>query len=108
VSGKGTSVKESMEVVNVSKPRSAGTRPWREPRKQRSSSSVKVVGLRKPWEKRVQERANRKALLETVRAIQEEKAKEKADERERLRLKRERKLENQRKSEKVQIVSVVL
>ncbi|KAA8491070.1 hypothetical protein FVE85_4487 [Porphyridium purpureum] len=72
----------------------------------RRSSAANESLKRKTWDERMEERAKRKALIQTMKEIEDEKRREKEEERERIRLKRERKEANQKKQlmAKAQIV----
>jgi hypothetical protein len=75
-------------------------RPWKAPRATPSSALKNVSGLKRSWEKKIQMREERKALLDTVRAAREEDKTAKDAERKRRYEKRKLKEENEMRSAK--------
>jgi len=86
-------------------PSSASIRPWRTPRAQKTSLQVQSR-VKKSFDKRMEEREKKAALLARIRDMQEAQLREKREERERLKAKRERREANVAKANmgKVQVV----
>ncbi|XP_064461222.1 coiled-coil domain-containing protein 86-like [Ornithodoros turicata] len=78
-------------------------RPWKTP-KTRFSSMQKVKPLRTSWKVKMQQRAERKALLEFSHEVEAARKKELEEKRKKSEEKRRRREENSRKAEIVQVL----
>lgn len=79
-------------------------RVWRDPGG-KSGNRIAVAALKKPWSKRLLERAEKKAVKEFERELRETAEKEKEERKKKAEEKRKRKLENERKGEVVQKIT---
>ncbi|XP_068541546.1 coiled-coil domain-containing protein 86 [Anas acuta] len=79
-------------------------RVWKEPGRKRFSLMVRDKPLRASWERKLQERQERRQVRELARQLQEAKQRQREEKKRRREENLKRRLENERKAEIVQVI----
>uniref|UniRef100_A0A7S3APR3 Coiled-coil domain-containing protein 86 n=1 Tax=Haptolina ericina TaxID=156174 RepID=A0A7S3APR3_9EUKA len=80
-------------------------RPWKAPQKSRGTSNIAVGKIRSSWDQRLQQRAERAAVLAAQKAVDEEIRTQKRAEREAREAKEKKKEENMARGQQYQVIS---
>ncbi|KAG8505730.1 Coiled-coil domain-containing protein 86 [Galemys pyrenaicus] len=94
--------KEEVPVIPKGKPKSG--RVWKDRSKKRFSQMVQDKPLRSSWQRKMQDRQERKLAKDFARYLEEEKARRRQEKKERRAENLRRRLENARRAEVVQVI----